>query len=60
MFGLETKASSTVTSEDFRWLRRLHDKLGDTFAQGVVLYLGPDVLRFGPKQVALPLSALWA
>lgn len=60
VFGLETKASSTVTSEDFRWLRRLHDKLGDSFAQGVVFYLGPDVLRFGPKQVALPLSALWA
>jgi uncharacterized protein len=54
------KASSTVTPEDFRWWPRLHDKLGDAFTQGIVFYLGGDVLRFGPKQLTLPLSALWA
>jgi predicted AAA+ superfamily ATPase len=60
VFGIESKASSTVTGEDFRWLRRLADRLGSDFGGGIVFYLGAEGLSFGPKLTALPLAALWA
>jgi uncharacterized protein len=60
VFGIECKASSTVTATDFRWLQRLDAKLGGAFRHGVVLYLGQHSLAFGPKLTALPLSVLWA
>jgi len=60
VFGIECKASLSVTAEDFRWLARLEAKLGDAFGHGVVFYMGTTPLSFGPKLTALPLSALWA
>jgi hypothetical protein len=59
VFGLEVKASSTVTADDFRWLRRLAQRLGDQFGRGLVFYLGTERLSFGDRLAALPLSALW-
>jgi uncharacterized protein len=58
--GVEVKASTTVNSDDFRWLRRLDQKLGEQFHRGIVFHLGERPLSFGPKLVALPLSALWS
>jgi predicted AAA+ superfamily ATPase len=57
--GIEVKAASTVRSDDFTGLRRLEEKLGDEFLVGIVLYTGNMTLPFGPKQRALPVSALW-
>ncbi|HUP70112.1 MAG TPA: DUF4143 domain-containing protein, partial [Acidimicrobiales bacterium] len=60
VFGVECKASLSVAAADFKWLAKLDAKLGDQFGHGVVFYLGPSALSFGPKLTALPLSALWA
>lgn len=58
--GIEVKASATVKSGDFGGLRALADACGDRFAFGVVLYDSADVVPFGERLVAAPLSCLWA
>jgi predicted AAA+ superfamily ATPase len=57
--GVEVKAAETVRPDDFRGLRRLADQIGDRFHAGYVLYAGSEVLRFGPRMRAAPISALW-
>jgi predicted AAA+ superfamily ATPase len=57
--GIEVKASSSVSGDDFRHLRWLRDKVGEKFMSGVVLYLGDRSLPFGDRLIAVPLSALW-
>ena len=37
----------------------MQERLGVRFRYGVVLYLGPDAIRFGTHLAALPLSSLW-
>jgi uncharacterized protein len=58
--GVEVKASNSVSSSDFKGLRYLHAKLGDKFAGGVVLYTGDQVVPFGAKLWAAPMSILWS
>jgi predicted AAA+ superfamily ATPase len=58
--GIEVKASATVRAGDFGGLRALAEACGDRFAFGVVLYDGEDVVPFGDKLAAAPLSWLWA
>lgn len=57
--GIEVKASATVTSSDFRGLRKLKDATGNRFAAGVVLYDGEAVVGFGDRLFAVPIQALW-
>jgi predicted AAA+ superfamily ATPase len=57
--GIEVKAGSAVTPSDFKHLRSLEEAFGVRFARGVVLYTGTETLPFGPKMLAMPLSALW-
>ncbi len=57
--GIEVKASATVKSGDFSGLRALADACGDRFAFGVVLYDSTDVVPFGDRLAAAPLSCLW-
>ncbi len=57
--GVEVKASSTVTSKDFRGLRKLRSGAGKRFAAGVVLYDGETTVRFEEALFAVPISALW-
>jgi predicted AAA+ superfamily ATPase len=57
--GIEVKAASTVSQEDFRGLNHLAQRLGNDFVAGLVLYIGPDTLSFGPRLRAMPVSALW-
>ena len=59
MAGVEVKASATVTSTDFRGLRRLKNAAGDRFAGGVVLYDGETCASFGDGLYAVPLRTLW-
>jgi hypothetical protein len=58
--GIEVKASATVKASDFSGLRALADACGDRFAFGAVLYDSSDVVPFGDKLTAAPLSCLWA
>lgn len=57
--GIEVKAASTVGPNDFRGLRHLAQRAGNSFRAGIVLHTGPQALPFGPKMLALPVSALW-
>ncbi|MEV0360759.1 ATP-binding protein [Nocardia sp. NPDC050697] len=57
--GIEVKAASTVGADDFRGLRHLAERLGADFRTGIVLHTGQQTLPFGPKMLAMPISALW-
>jgi len=57
--GIEVKASATVKAGDFGGLRALADACGNRFAFGVVLYDSADVVPFGDRLAAAPLSSLW-
>ena len=58
--GVEVKAALDVDETDFRHLAYLRDKLGDRFVNGVVIHLGNEVLSFGDRLTAVPLSWLWS
>lgn len=57
--GIEVKASATVRSGDFSGLKVLAEACKDRFAYGVVLYDSTDIVPFGEKLAAAPLSCLW-
>lgn len=58
--GVEVKASATVTSDDFKGLRKLQNAVSrSTFTTGVVLYDGKAAVSFGPNLYAVPVSSLW-
>jgi len=57
--GIEVKASATVTSADFRGLRKLKEATGEQFITGVVLYDGEATLPFGNGLFAVPIRSLW-
>ena len=59
LFGVEVKAAATVSSTDFRGLRKLQGAVGTRFLAGVVLYDGDAVVPFGERLYAVPLSRLW-
>jgi len=56
--GIEIKASATVTQSDFKGLNKLKKACGELFAAGVVFYDGENILPFGSKLFAVPISAL--
>lgn len=57
--GIEVKASSAVSSRDFRHLGTLRDELGERFVGGFVLHTGRDAVSFGDRIHAVPVSSLW-
>ncbi len=57
--GIEVKAGATVRSGDFAGLQALAEPSGDRFAFGAVLYDNTDVVPFGDRLVAAPVSCLW-
>lgn len=57
--AVEIKASATVTSADFRGIRKLRDAVGKRFACGVVLYDGEASVGFGEGLFAVPVRVLW-
>ena len=56
--GVEVKAAATVTTSDFRGLRKLRKAAGDRFASGVVLYDGEITAGFGDGLYAVPIRSL--
>ncbi len=58
--GIEVKGSATVRASDFKGLRTLSEVCGDRFAFGAVLYDGEDIIPFGDRLAAVPISCLWA
>lgn len=60
LVGVEVKASATVTSADFRGLRKLQQAAGKRFACGVVLYDGEvSGAGFGDRLYAVSIRTLW-
>ncbi len=57
--GVEIKASSTVTGDDFKGLRKLQQAVDNRFVAGVVMYDGEAVVPFGNQLYAVPISSLW-
>ena len=59
MWGVEVKASATVTTGDGRGLLHLAERCGDDFQRGIVLYDGRDLLPLrGARILAVPISRL--
>jgi hypothetical protein len=57
--GVEVKASSTVTGDDFKGLRKLQQAVENRFAAGIVMYDGEAVVPFGNQLYAVPVCSLW-
>ncbi len=57
--GVQVKASSTVTSSDFRGIRKLKGAAGPRFSAGVVLYDGEALVAFADDMFAVPIRMLW-
>ena len=59
-WGVEVKASVTVTPSDGHGLRRLAERSGEDYKGGVVLHAGDGAFRLGnPRDIAVPLTSLW-
>ena len=61
LWGVEIKASSTVTRDDFRNLIKFADFVGSSFLGGIVFYTGQTVLSFCIENrclYALPIGLL--
>ncbi len=59
IIGIEVKSRQTARPEWFRWLTQMRDSLGSRFIVGIALYAGNNVLPFGDRLLATPISALW-
>ena len=59
ILALEVKAATSVRFNDVAGIRWLAAERPQTFFRGLVLYLGRDVVPFGPRLHAVPLSILW-
>lgn len=61
LLGVEVKASSSVTSSDFKHIRWFQEKLAHNQSfKGIILYTGNDLIPFGKNLWAVPMSALWS
>lgn len=60
LVGIEVKASSVVSKDDFKHLTWFKNNLAkENPFSGIVLYTGPYALSFGNNMWAIPISALW-
>lgn len=56
--GIEVKARATVTARDFAGLRQLAAAEQERFKFGMILYDGDQIIPFGPRLAAVPVSCL--
>lgn len=59
LVGIEVKASASVDAKDFKGLRHLQETETGLFRRGIVLYSGRELVPFGEKLFAVPLSLWW-
>jgi hypothetical protein len=60
MVGIEIKLTASPTAGIFSGLKALQELAGKRFRAGILLYTGKDMVPFGKKLAAIPVSALWA
>lgn len=59
--AFEMKASATVDARDFKSIDWFFVNAAKAYkGTGFVVYLGDQLLSFGPRKIALPLSMLWS
>jgi predicted AAA+ superfamily ATPase len=58
LVGIEVKAAASVTSADFRGLKKLQKLTGANFTSGILLYDGEQVLSMGERLWAVPLALM--
>ena len=59
-WGVEVKASRSVTTSDYKGLKTLADQAGKNFQSGIILYNGDSILPSGDERfLAVPISKLW-
>jgi predicted AAA+ superfamily ATPase len=59
LVGIEVKLTSSGAAKHFSGLKVLRELAGERWIAGVVLYTGEEVVPFGEKLWAAPISALW-
>lgn len=59
VLGIEVKASSSYSAQQFQGLVKLRDKLGERFLGGIVLGTAEHGYRYADRLVGAPVSALW-
>lgn len=59
VLGIEVKASSSYSANQFAGLKTLRDRLGDRFIGGIVLGTAEHGYRLADRLVGAPISALW-
>lgn len=57
--GIEVKAASTLSGDEFKGLKALREEIGDRFFRGIVLYTGNKSVSFGQNLIAMPVSSIW-
>ena len=57
--GVEAKISGSVSSSDFKGLRKLKSYAGNRFRRGIVVYDGESCVPFGEDMWAIPAAMLW-
>jgi predicted AAA+ superfamily ATPase len=58
--AIEVKASATLRSSDWKWLKKLADARAERFRAGIVIYSGEQTVPLGRHIWAVPYSGLWA
>jgi predicted AAA+ superfamily ATPase len=59
LIGIEVKAASSVSYDDFKGLRYLAENFEKQFYRGFVLYCGDEIISFGKNMWCLPMNCLW-
>ena len=59
IIAIEIKAASAFKKSDFLGMKTLRNLLDNRFHCGIVLYTGTEVLPFGEKLYAAPISSIW-
>ena len=59
MVGIEIELTASPTAASFSGLKALQELAGKRFRAGILLYTGKDMVPFGKKSAAIPVSALW-
>ncbi len=59
VLGIEIKASASISASDFKGLRKLAHICQDDFKLGIVFYNGENIVPFGDRLFAAPISCLW-
>jgi predicted AAA+ superfamily ATPase len=59
MVGIEIKLTASPTAAYFSGLKALQELAGKRLRAGILIYTGKDMVPFGKKFAAIPVSALW-